>query len=203
MAPLTEFWARDELNAGLDPIIAILVGVGWFIVKALMNRREDADSWGDMERPAPPRPQAPPPRTPQAGSPTSPPPIRPAAVVLTPQKRSAPPRTPTLQPPPIVRTTAPHRPPIVISEREGPTAIELPKLKESRESYSRAASLQRTVAQRLTAIDQQTATHKPAAPKPRMRTISSAHILRTMRNPVTVRQAFLASFVLNPPKALE
>jgi hypothetical protein len=199
-----------KLNAGLDPILAILVGVGWFIVKALMNRRAEADSWDDMEKPAAPGPQAPPhnqapspPRIPQAGSQPSPPTVRPAPVILTPQRRTAPPPTPTLQPPPMVRTTTTPRPPIVISEREGPTAVELAKLKESRESYARAASLQRSVAQRLTAIDQQTTAHKPAAPKLHTRPAASAHILRAMRNPVTVRQAFLASFVLNPPKALE
>jgi hypothetical protein len=197
-----------KLNAGIDPIIAILVGVGWFVVKALMNRREDADSWDDMERPAAPRPQPPTPnqspsRIPQAGSKTTLSSNPPAPVILSPPGRAAPPMLPTSKPPPIVRTTAPPRPPIVVSERKGPTSIELAKLKESRESYARAASLQRTVAQRLTAIDQQTTAHKATAPKARLRQTSSAHILRTMRNTSTARQAFLASFVLNPPKALE
>ena len=68
-----------KLNAGLDPIIAILIGVGWFVVKALMNRRADADSWDDMEQPAAPRPSvpnqnqgAPPQRIPQAKPPSLP-----------------------------------------------------------------------------------------------------------------------------------
>jgi hypothetical protein len=187
-----------KLNAGLDPIIALLVGVGWFIVKALMNRRADADSWGDMERPPAPRP------LPQPAPPPQPSPARPAPVILAPQRRTTPPipgsRPP---PPPIVRTTAPPRPPIVVPEREGPTGVELAKLTKSRESYARAATLQQMVAQRLSAIDQQTATHKPTAPKSHAPPATSGHILRTMRNPTTARQAFLASFVLNPPKALE
>ena len=161
-----------KLNAGLDPIIAILVGVGWFVVKALMNRREEADSWDDTERPAAPRPHlpqqnqgTPPPRIPQSTQPM-PPPVRPSPVILAPQRKAAPPPIPSRQPPPVVRTTNPSRP-IIISEPEGPTNVELAKMQESRESYARGASLQRSVAQRLAAVDQQTATHKPAQPKAR------------------------------------
>ena len=193
-----------KLNAGLDPIIAILVGVGWFVVKALMNRREEADSWDDMERPAAPRPNLPPqsqsaplPRIPQKNAAPLPPPV-----ILTPQRKPTPPPIPARPTVPVVRTIAPPRP-VIIAEPEGPANVELAKMRESRESYARAANLQRSVAQRLAAVDQQTSTHKAAQPYVRLRPAAAAHILRTFRNPTTVRQAFLASFVLNPPKSLE
>jgi hypothetical protein len=76
-------------------------------------------------------------------------------------------------------------------------------LKESQELYARTQKLDKAVASRLASVERETSSPVPAAPKPRARPPASAHILRTMRNPVTVRQAFLASFVLSPPKALE
>src|SRR3954464_13042565 len=128
-----------KLNAGLDPIIAIIVGVGWFVVKALMNRRQDADSWDDAERPAAPRPHlpernqgAPPPRIPQ----TAPPPPRPAPVILSSERRPTQPPAPA----PLVRTISPPRP-IIIRQPESPATPDLAKLQQSRESYARAAGL--------------------------------------------------------------
>lgn len=197
-----------KLNAGLDPIIALLGAIGWFIVQALMNRRREADSWDETERPTAPRPHVPdrqqgipPQRIPHRGpKATTPPRMRP--VILSPQRqntpRPSPPRIPT--PPPIVRTVAPARP-VITPEIEGPTGADLAHLKQSQESYARASHLQQSVAERLSAIDQQTSKHKPTAPEQRAR--PETKILETMRNPVMVRQAFVASFVLNPPKALE
>lgn len=197
-----------KLNAGLDPIIALVGAIGWFIVQALMNRRREADSWDEAERPPAPRPHVPdrqqgipPQQIPRAGpKATTPPTMRP--VILSPQRqntpRPSPPRIPT--PAPIVRTVAPARP-VITPQLEGPVGADLAHLKQSQDSYARASHLQQSVAERLTAIDQQTSTHKPAAPKQRAR--PDMKILEAMRNPVTARQAFVASFVLNPPKALE
>jgi hypothetical protein len=162
-----------------------------------------------MERPAAPRPNvppqnqgAPPPRIPQTHAQPLPPPVRPSPVILAPQRKLTPPAIPSGQPPPVVRTTTPLRP-VIIAESEGPAKAGLAKMGESRESYARGASLQKSVAQRLAAIDQQTVRHKPTQPAARFRPPAAAEVLRTFRNPKTIRHAFLASFVLNPPKALE
>jgi hypothetical protein len=184
--------------AGIEPFVAILVAVGWFIVKALFDRRRDADEWTELELPRPTRPVAPPPLPTQQTRPMAP---RPAA---PPIQRNVPPvMKPRSVPPPIARRPEVIRPVIIQDEPEGPTRAELARLRESQESYARAANLQASVASRLSAIDQQTAAHKPVQPVKRARPASAAHLLRTFRNPTTVRQAFLAQFVLNPPKALE
>lgn len=182
--------------AALEPVIAILVAVGWFIVKAILDRRRDADEWSEMELPRQPRP-APPPLAPQERTipqphrpPTIPPPIRP-------RTQRAP------QPPPVIGRPEPVKPIFILQEEEGPARPHVGRLKESQESYALAAKLQDTVANRLSAIDQQTASAKPTEPRSRTRPASAAQLLRTFRNPQTVRQAFLAQFVLNPPKALE
>jgi hypothetical protein len=198
-----------KMNAGLDPIIAIVIAVGWFVIQALVNRRREADSWDESETPPAPRPHVPeqnqgtpPTRIPQPGPESTPPPIRP--VILTPQRPAAPPPVRPAQPPPFVLTTAPAPTrPIIVQEPERPIGIDLAKLKDSHESYARAAGLQQAVQQRLSAIDRQTTTHKPTAAKIRPRPAAAVNILRTFRHATTVRQAFLASFVLNPPKALE
>lgn len=93
--------------------------------------------------------------------------------------------------------------PVFILEEEGPGRADLARFKESQESYARAAKLQESVAERLSAINQQTSSAKPVEPRKRARSATAAHVLRTFRNPITVRQAVLAQFVLNPPKALE
>jgi hypothetical protein len=186
-------------NAALNPLIAVLVGIGWIVVKALMNRREDAESWDEPTVPPAPRPHVPdrdqgtpPSRIPTPGPKALPPPIRPVIA-------QNPPRAP--QSSPVIRTfPAPVTRPVIVHE---PAAVQPGKLIQSQESYGRATHLHEAVAQRLSAIDQLTATAKPIAPKVRERSAAAAHVLRTFRHPVTARQAFLASFVLNPPKALE
>jgi hypothetical protein len=169
--------------AALNPLIALLIGIGWLIVKALQTRRKDADAWGELEQPPVIPPQTP---------------SRPGTIGRTTQRREAAPPVPPRR---MTQTTSQYRP--VIIQPRAPSAVELAALKESEELHARAQSLDKAVASRLAAIEQETKTAAPAAPKPRARPAVSAHILRTMRNPVTVRQAFLASFVLNPPKALE
>jgi hypothetical protein len=171
--------------SGIEPILAILAAVGWWIVKAIYDRKRDAEMWEEMEetppaRPTPPRVLGIPPPVPQR-----------------PQQFPKPPA-----PPPIVRRSEPIRP-VIIHEPEGPARREVPHMKQAQESYSRAAHLQQTVADRLRAIDQQTSTHKASAPPKRNRPTAAPNVAQMFRNPVTVRQAFLAQFVLNPPKALE
>jgi hypothetical protein len=178
--------------AALEPILAILVAVGWFIVKALLDRRRDADEWTEMELPRPtrPAPSPPPPpihRTlPQGPRPANvPPPTKPQA-----------PRPP--QPPPVIR-----RQPVLVTEEEGPLRPDLATLKDSQESYARALHLQETIASRLSAIDQQTSAPKATQPHVHFRSPAASNVVRAFRNPNTIRQAILAQLVLNPPKALE
>ena len=173
--------------AGIEPIIAILVAVGWFIVKALFDRRRDADEWTEMELPRPARTAVPPP-----------PPPRP------PIQRTIPPAAPAAGriPPPIARRPEIIRP-VIVHDEEGPSRADTARFKESRELYARAAHLQQAVASRFSAIDQQTASAKPTQPQNRMRPVAAPEVMRMFRNPTTIRQAFLAQFVLNPPKALE
>lgn len=76
-------------------------------------------------------------------------------------------------------------------------------MNESRTAYQRGRSIQERVEKFMAAVDRETAFAKPATvarPSPS----KAAHdILEMFRRPETTRQAFLASFVLNPPKALE
>jgi hypothetical protein len=193
----------------MDPLIALLIGIGWLIVKALQSRKKDAESWDELEGPTVPPPHVPdrnqgaPPRrieAPRRGATTLPlPPL-----YRGPQPRqAAPPVAPAR---PVVRpvtSTSTTSPAPVFAQDEAVRALEDAVLRDSRQSYARAAKLQQDVASRLSTIEKQTTTAKPAEPKPRLRPPAAAHILKTMHNPITVRQAFLASFVLNPPKALE
>jgi hypothetical protein len=194
--------------ARLDPLIALLIGLGWLVVKALQNRKKDAESWDTWNQ----QPPAPKPHVPSRGEGVPPPKIEtPGRNALPPPTRS--PMGRTIQrrpdaaprvPPTIVKTATTGRPqPVIIAQTQAHTAVEIAALKESEELYARTQKLDKAVASRLTAIERETSSPIPAAPKLRTRPPASAHILRTMRNPVTVRQAFLASFVLNPPKALE
>lgn len=187
--------------AGIEPFVAILVAVGWFIVKAIFDRRRDADEWTELELPRPTRPTTAPPPLPTTQQ-TQPRPMAPRSPAPPIQRNVPPVQRPTI-PPPIQRRPEIIRPIIIQEEPEGPSRADLARLKDSQESYARASNLQASVASRLSAIDQQTAAHKPVLPVKRMRPASAAHLLRTFRNPTTVRQAFLAQFVLNPPKALE
>ena len=172
--------------SGIEPILAILAAVGWWIVKAIYDRKRDAELWDGMEETPPPARPAPP------RVPGLPPP-------LVPRPQSMP-GLPA--PPPIVRSPDLIRP-VIIAEDEGPTQREVPHLKHAQESYARASHIQQSVADRLQAIDLHTSTAKATTPKKRARPVAATNILRTFRNPVTIRQAFLAQFVLNPPKALE
>ena len=171
--------------SGIEPILAILAAVGWWIVKAIYDRKRDAELWEEMEETPPARPV--PPRVP-----TAPPPLMPR-----PQQMPRPPA-----PAPIVRSPELIRP-VIITEEEGPAHREVPHLKHADESYSRASHIQQSVADRLHAIDLHTSTAKATMRTKRPRPAAATNILRTFKNPTNVRQAFLAQFVLNPPKALE
>lgn len=173
----------------LDPIIAIGIAIAWAIIQAISKKKQDAGDWADLEIPRTP---APPPQPAPRRSP--PPPVQ--------QKRTPP---PVRQPKPVIVTQRPYQPPPippVILEQEGPTRV-LAHLAESQKAYERAANLQQSVEQRMAAVDRQTSSAKPEGLHHHYKTRAALELLQNFRRPESVRQAFLASFVLNPPKALE
>ena len=141
--------------------------------------------------------------------------------------------TPPPPPPPtpVIRRTPPPVPEPVSRESEGideesiasressspwqETALDslpepnkpLTTLGKSTHAYQRATQLHETVAARMRHVDEQTEKHgKPLlAPVPIGRAINvdARAVVALLRQPATVRQALIASFVLAPPKALE
>jgi hypothetical protein len=190
--------------AAMDPLIALLIGIGWIVVKVLQTRKKDAESWGDLNE----QPPASKPHVPSRGQGAPPAKLQmPRRNALPPMQRQRPgipqPRQPNPSSPrPIIQTVSPARKP---QATQGQIAknIELAALKESQELYARTQSLDKAVANRLASIEKETTSARPAPVQPRTRPLASAHILRTMRHRTTARQALLASLVLNPPKALE
>lgn len=168
-----------ELQAALDPIVAIIAGVGWFIVKALMNRRNDMDSWDEFEQPRPKSAPPLPAPAPAPSSPPAPPVIRPAPVIIV------------QAPPPVIPKPAP----VVIQQPD------LARMEESRRAYERAARIDDAVAKRLSEIDETVAKHKRATAQKRRNGVED--VIATMRNPATARNAVLAAVILNPPKSME
>ena len=190
----------------MNPLIALLVGIGWIVVKVLQTRKKDAESWGDLnEQPPAPRLHAParevgnPPRKIDLPGRGAMPPLSPVpSLARTLQRKPAVPASP----PPLVQTASSPRSAAANQER-GPASIRRAALDESRELYERTQGLDKAIANRLAAIEKETESAKPASVQVRTRSVASAHILRTMKHRTTARQAILASLVLNPPKALE
>jgi hypothetical protein len=176
------------LRAGVEPLIVIGVMIASAILQAFYKRKEDSETWGELERPAtPPLPRPQPPRIPTKAHPEP-------RTIITRAERSA---------IPVIPKLPPNLPPPLVFEREGP-AGELAHLDQSQKAYERAENLQQAVANRFAEIDRQTERHVPTAPVAHHQASkSAAQLLKNFRHPATTRQAFLASFVLNPPKALE
>jgi hypothetical protein len=76
-------------------------------------------------------------------------------------------------------------------------------MEESRRAYREGAALQQKIQNRLTEVERQTETARPVGVKQRPQSRVALNLLQTFRRPETTRQAFLASFVLNPPRALD
>lgn len=161
---------------GIEPLIIIGVIIGSAILQAIAKRKQDRESWDEdwTSQPAPP---------------VAPPALPPRPVVLT----TRPPTIPNFQP---------RIPPPLVYEQEGP-GRELTHVEKPQVAYERASNLQQRVHDRFAEIDRRTARHVPTAPRSRKRPESAERLLKSFRKPETIRQAFLASFVLNPPKALE
>jgi hypothetical protein len=170
-----------QAGLGLEPLIIIGVMIASAIFQAISKRKQDAESWDDWNQPNPP------------AQPPPPPPIRKSPPVIP--SMLQPPKSP---PPLPQRTVVQHD----CEEHEGPDR-ELARLEQSQTAYARAATLQQRVESRLAEIDRQTELARAAVPYTRERPQAALQILQTFRRPQTTRQAFLASFVLNPPKALE
>jgi hypothetical protein len=88
-----------------------------------------------------------------------------------------------------------------IEKSEGDLEFKSP-LRESASAYERASSLQAKVEQRFRAVDQQTSTHRPT---PVTRSTRHTHqFIRNLRKrPSALREAFVASLIFSPPKAME
>jgi hypothetical protein len=78
-------------------------------------------------------------------------------------------------------------------------------LEESNAAYEEAKRLQETAAARLRAADEQTRKHFARRARARRRGPMAAPVsaVALFRSPQSARQAFIASFVLGPPKALD
>lgn len=103
---------------------------------------------------------------------------------------------PASKTPPIVAKVLPP-----IEKSEGDLEFKSP-LRESASAYERASSLQAKVEQRFRAVDQQTSTHRPT---PVTRSTRQTHqVIRNLRKrPSALREAFVASLIFSPPKAME
>ena len=120
-----------------------------------------------------------------AAPPPKPPPVRPMVVVDD-------------LPPPVSRPT--RTPPAPSLETIRPLA----SLKQASKAHSRAQQLQREVADRLKKVDEQTVQHRPAvALQKTQRTAEAQGARRLIRDPQRLREAFVVSMILSPPKALE
>jgi hypothetical protein len=153
--------------------------------------RPTASNWEEeLRRMLGEAPAAPPPRAPQ------PPPI----VVVQPKP----------QPPPVpVYTPARPEPEPVYAEENYEELVtpapRLGQLSEASIAYERASQLHANVAEQLRQIKLQTQQHSviSARQPQRARSQDAGKVVQMLRNPHTVRQAIIASMVLNPPKALE
>jgi hypothetical protein len=161
---------------GIEPLIIIGVIIGSAILQAIAKRKQDRESWDEEWDSQSAPPVAPPARPP-----------RPEVI-------------PTR--PPTIPKLPPRNPPPLVYEQEGP-GRELTHFEQSQVAYERASNLQRRVHDRFAEIDRRTERHVPTASRSRKRPESAELLLKSFRKPETIRQAFLASFVLNPPKALE
>ena len=83
----------------------------------------------------------------------------------------------------------------------------LANLEQHTQAYQRATHLHETVAARMQRVGAQTEKHGKALTAPgsvhRATNPDARAVVALLRQPATVRQALLASFVLAPPKALE
>ncbi len=176
-----------KLDAAVSPLIAIVVAIGWAVLQGILKRKQDAEGWEEFDRPSAPVPPRP--------KPPVIPPMTARPQTQAPRQASRP------APLPVTRRPAPVPVPVRV-EREGPD-IQLAHLNQSASAYQSAARLQQAVEGRMADVDRQTKAHRPAKVVQRERSRASRELLDSFRRPETVRQAFLASFVLNPPKALE
>ncbi len=150
--------------------------------------------------PAATRPAAPPPLgMPPFGRPAAPPPVR--RVVTT---TSAPVSVPA--PPPVVRrvvvgTPEPMPSPLPVPKVTTIATRDLASLDQARVAYARASQLDKQVSDHIAGIPSQrvglTSVTRAGS------SAEAAEVAGWFRNARTVRQAVIASVILNPPKALE
>ncbi len=206
-----------------NSLIAMLVIVALSAISNWMQKRSQAQEQGPTgrdqrpTRPAsPPHPPTQPPRTRQADSDTSSEPDweRDIRRLFEGDAPQTPPPFPQM--PPVLQTASPTAPPrssppaprsiSTPSERipgstEGPS-ITLINLTESEEAYRQASHLHEKTAAHLRRVTSRT--RQPRAAEPtlhRHRSSSEVHAAAALvRDPKTVRQAVIASMILESPK---
>ena len=176
-------------QAGIEPLVVIGIMIASAIYQAIAKRKQDAETWSEWDQTQGPPPSPRP----------SPPPFIPTKPTPQPRNIVQPAQTIHKAPPPLAR-------PVIIPHdheaHEGPDR-EAVRLDQSQAAYERAANLQKRVESRFAEVNRQTQAHVPAIVRIRKRPEAAQRVLKNFRRPETIQQAFLASFVLNPPKALE
>jgi hypothetical protein len=162
-------------------------------------------STGPPSRPEQPAPQ--PPQQPEwekqlrrlleGDVPDSPPPVAPPPVIV--QERRTAPAPPAIRPlpePPSVPVATVPQP------TEGPA---FSRLSESESAYTRASQLHEHTATRMRQLEEQSHLDHSKAPDRGRRGASEdiAAAIAMVREPRSVRRAFINSIILGPPKALE
>lgn len=115
-------------------------------------------------------------------------------------------------PPPILAESRPAPPPvpsrpqpeIIHSEIRRPSAATVSAI-DTTQAYKQVAQLQQAAASNLKAAQEATARARAKLPRrdPFAQSAAIRSAISLVRSPETTRQAFVASFILGPPKALE
>ena len=136
-------------------------------------------------------------------SPTAPRPTRPPVVISQPP-RTAPPVAPPIVRPVLISSSRPvpaaAAPPPMPAKIET-SAGQLASLRESRQAYERASTLDVSVAQHIQGVPGQAVQATSVIRRPVSAEITQAVSL--FKNAQTSRQAVLASIILGPPRSLE
>lgn len=113
------------------------------------------------------------------------------------------PQSPPVQlPPPVVGRTL--IPTTLVTEEDEEEEGRVPKvLAQATAAYSKGASLQQLIEERLAKVSEQTSHHRPAPLTSALHLPNKAIARDITKNPDSLRRAVLASIILGPPRATE
>jgi hypothetical protein len=215
----------------MDNLLIALVFVVIAALSNWLQRRAQSQQQPPAKKPQPmPRPSSP--MAPPARAPAAPPPVNPRRSPLeTALERelkrllgedlpaAPPPQRPVTRPaendePPVILHRPPHLPRVPLPQVAAalpapslaPVAVPaLAELSQASSRFSQAKNLHESVAERLRKVDELTNRHAPQPVMIPARLVPSPSytILQAVRDPAAVRQAFVASLIFAPPKALE